>query len=241
MLERVSEDLWIVTQRQRLPGGVELGARMTVIRLPGGELWLHSPTPLDDRSAAAIDELGVVRHLVAPSRLHHLYLGDAQRRWPAATTWGAPGLAAKRPDLRFDEVLGEPATPRWGGVIEAVAIDGAPKVSETVFVHRPTGTLIVTDLLFSFPRAPNLATRLLLWMVGALGGLRQSRAWWIFTRDRAAAAASAGRILALPFDRVIPCHGEVVDHGGHPAVAAGLRWMLRGAPRAQLQPGSDLS
>lgn len=241
MLERVDDDLWTVSQRQALGGGLQMGARMTVIRLPDGGLWLHSPTPIEDAVAAAIDALGPVRHLVAPNRLHHLYLGDAQRRWPAATTWGAPGLADKRPDLRFDERLGGPAPASWGGAIEAVTIDGAPGMSETVFVHRPSGTLIVGDLLFSFRRAANLRTRLVLWMMGVLGGVRQSRAWWLLTRDRAAAAASAARLLALPFDRVIPCHGEVIDRGGHAAAAAALQWMLRGAPRARLQAGTDLS
>ena len=39
--------------------------RMTVIRLPDGGLWLHSPTPLDDGLRAAIDALGPVAHIVA--------------------------------------------------------------------------------------------------------------------------------------------------------------------------------
>lgn len=241
MLERVDDAVWTVSAKQALGGGLEMGARMTVIRLPDGGLWLHSPIAIDDAVAAAIDALGPVRHLVAPNRLHHLYLGDAQRRWPQATTWGAPGLAAKRADLRFDQVLGDDAPARWGGVIAAVTIDGAPTVSETVFVHRPSGSLIVGDLLFAFRRAPNLRTRLVLWMMGVHGGLRQSRAWWFFTRDRAAAAASAAQLLALPVDRAIPCHGEVIDRGGHEATAAALRWMLRGAPRARLRAGTDLS
>ena len=39
---------------------LEIGTRMTVIRLGNGDLFLHSPVPLDDETCAALDALGPV-------------------------------------------------------------------------------------------------------------------------------------------------------------------------------------
>ncbi|MBK8262387.1 MAG: DUF4336 domain-containing protein [Nannocystis sp.] len=218
------QDLWIVDHPQRMPGGWRMDTRMSVLRLPDGALWLHSVVPIDDALAAQLDALGPVRHLVAPNLLHHLYLGPAQQRWPEAHTWAPPGLSDKRPELRIDHQLAGRAPPSWGGVIEEIAIDGAPGLAESIFFHRPTATLIVADLVFALRTAPNLRTALILWMVGALGGVRQSRLLRAMIRDRAAAAASIRALLALPFERLVPAHGEVIEADAHAQVSGALAW-----------------
>ena len=48
--------------------------RMVVIRLADGSLWLHSPIQFTSDLAKQIDALGEVRYLVAPNKLHHLFL-----------------------------------------------------------------------------------------------------------------------------------------------------------------------
>lgn len=54
----------------------DFSTRMTVIRLPDGGLFLHSPIRLDDGLRAELDALGTVRAVVAPNKAHHLYVGD---------------------------------------------------------------------------------------------------------------------------------------------------------------------
>ncbi len=234
MLQNLAPDLWILDHPQRLPGGLRMSTRMTIVRLPGGDLWLHSAVPLSDADAAAIDALGPVRHIVAPNLLHHLYLAPARARWPAARVWAPPGLRDKRPDLAIDAHLTGDAPTAWAGAIAALPIDGAPPIAETVFVHRPSATLIVGDLVFAIRRAEGLRTRLAFWLMGVLGGVRQSRAWRLLTRDRPAAAAAAERVLAEPFDRLVPCHGDVIAAGAHAEVERALTWMRRGAERPRL-------
>ena len=45
-LRQVTEGLWTVEDELRLPGGVCLPIRATIVALPAGELLVHSPTPL---------------------------------------------------------------------------------------------------------------------------------------------------------------------------------------------------
>ncbi|MCP4444249.1 MAG: hypothetical protein GY811_02740 [Myxococcales bacterium] len=45
------------------------------------------------------------------------------------------------------------------------------------------------------------------------------------TKDRAAMAASARSVLALDYQRVIMCHGEVVEDGRDFTTSA-LAWLL---------------
>jgi hypothetical protein len=46
---------------------------MAVLRLSDGSLWVHSPVELDDTLAAALDELGPVKHIVTPNYEHTKY------------------------------------------------------------------------------------------------------------------------------------------------------------------------
>ena len=50
MLDRLAEDLWVEARPLRF-FGVEMGTRMTVVRLADGGLWVHSPVPSPQRPA----------------------------------------------------------------------------------------------------------------------------------------------------------------------------------------------
>src|SRR5262249_51777678 len=70
-----ADQLWIADMDAQR-GGFEFGARMTVVRLPGGELWLHSLVALTPELRQELDGLGPVRFLVAPNRLHYQHLAE---------------------------------------------------------------------------------------------------------------------------------------------------------------------
>jgi hypothetical protein len=208
-LHPVAPDVWQVGDLLALPGRVRLPVNATIVRLPDGSLVVHSPVAFDDATAAAIDALGPVRHLVAPNRLHHLYVGPALARWPAALLHLAPGLAAKRPDLAAARHVEIGSGAPFAGALDAVVVGGAPMMGETVHFHRASGTLLCADLVFRITRPANLPTRALLAIVGAGGGrLAQSRVWRFAARDRGATRAAADQILAWPIERVAVAHGE---------------------------------
>lgn len=212
MLTPIADDLWELAGEQRLPGGARFPLRMTVVRLPDRRLVLHSPVPIDDAAAAAIAALGDVAHVIAPNRYHHLHLEAALRRFPHAAAHLAPGLAAKHPSVAPAGELGDVAPAAWRDHLDQVHLAGAPKVAETVFLHRASRTLIATDLAFHITRPANLRTRMLLRFVGAGGGrLAASRAWKLLVADRAAATAAIARIEAWAPIRYVPAHGAIYE------------------------------
>lgn len=215
---------------QVLPGGFRMPTRMTALPLDDGGVALISPVPMDDALAARVEALGEVRYLVAPNLLHHLYLGDAAKRWPAATVLAPRGLRAKREDLAIGGDLEDGLPEPLAHSVDAVRVDGAPSIDEHVFFHRATRTLVVTDLVFNVTRPEGLVAHVTLFLVGCHGKLAQSRAWRFFVKDRAAAAASAARIVALDAATVVVAHGDVVTDDAAARLAGALAWLLPARP-----------
>ncbi|MEO0593160.1 MAG: DUF4336 domain-containing protein [Myxococcota bacterium] len=225
--EPIAEDVFELSGEVRMIAGWYLPLRTVVLKL-GDSLWVHSPVALDEAVAERIDALGSVRWLVAPSNLHHLFIGDWKRRWPDATMIGARGLLRKRPDLTFDATL-DSAELEWPGV-EHVYIEGAARLGETVFFHRPSRSLVCTDLMFNL-HANNTRGFLTPWilrMTGAYGRPAQSRLLRSVTKDRGRARSSLERVLEWPIERVLMAHGDVVDSDAKDILRSSCHWMLSG-------------
>lgn len=215
----LDDDLWIVDHPHRMPGGLDLPTRMTVVRLPDGTLWLHSPVPVDDETARALEALGPVAHVVAPSLMHDLFTSSAMARWPQASLWTSPALPERHPEWSVTGTISEKAPDAWGGALQVHAIAGAPRVDEVVFHHAPSRTLIVTDLVFHLYDPPNLQSRLMRALIGAQDRFAVSRSWrWVFSKDRQATRRSLDPVLAWDFERVVMCHGRVLEAGGREAL-----------------------
>lgn len=227
LLESLAADLWVA--RRPLPIAVgDIGARMTVLRLPDRSLMLHSPVQLDASLSQALRELGAVKWLLGPSKVHHLFLGDSVKAFPDAALCGAPGLAEKRRDLAFQHVLAPQPPPGWPESVKLQLVEGAPLMNEVALLHTPSRTLVLTDLVFNVqPEVKNRA-RLFHWLVGATGHFGPHRLIRFGIRDRAAARRSLDRILAWDFDRVVMSHGEVVSTGGHRLIEQAFAFLRRG-------------
>lgn len=225
-LRALAPNLWVAERGLTLAVG-DIGTRMTVIRLAGGGLFLHSPVRLDAETRRALDEVGQVRAVVAPSKVHHFFVGDYIAAYPAARIYGAPGLAEKRRDISFHGVLSNDAPPEWHGQIEQHVFRGASFMNEVVFFHAATRTLLLTDLAFNVPanHRAALRARLFYWLVGAAGRFGPHRVVRLGIRDRATARASVQTILQWDFDRVIVTHGDVLDTDGHARFAAAFAFL----------------
>ena len=226
-LTPLATDLWVATRPLPIAVG-DIGTRMTVVRLADGGLFLHSPVRLDADTRLALDALGPVRCVVAPSAVHHLFVGDYLAAYPEARAFGAPGVAKKRPDLRFSAELSDEAPPEWRAALEQHLFRGAPMMNEVVFFHPSTRTLLLTDLAFNVRDAPAGRARLFCWLVGAVGRFGPHRIVRFGIRDRRVAAESVRRILAWDFDRVVVTHGDVLESGGRRAFAEAFAFL--GAP-----------
>lgn len=226
MLQRLADGLWVDARPFRAGPFLEIGTRMSVVRLADRGLLLHSLVEIDAETRAALEALGPVHHLVAGNQLHHRYLASAAKAFPQAELWGPPGLAEKRKDLRFEGVLGDEAPAAWGTDLDQLAVRGIPRMNEVAFLHRASRTLLVTDLCFNVRHSDQLGTRLFMRVNGAYGRFGPTRLLRSLVRDRPALRASVEKILAWDFDRVVVTHGEVLERGGRDALRAGFKWLL---------------
>jgi Domain of unknown function (DUF4336) len=225
-LRSLAPNLWVADRPFKLPLRLgDIGCRMTVIRLANGGLFLHSPVPLDATLSAALDQLGQVRAIVAPSKAHHLFVGDYVKAYPAAKLHGAPGLPEKRKDLMFDAILSDESPPDWRGQIDQHMFRGAPFLNEVVFFHRPTSTVIFTDLAFNVAAEDTAKARVFYWISGAAGHFGPHRLVRRMIADRNAARESIWTILKWAFDRVIVTHGDVLERGGRDRVRAAFSYL----------------
>lgn len=230
-MQQLHSDLWIADSPLRFLG-LEVGARMTVVRLPGPKLLLHSPIAAAADLVCEVKALGPVAYLVAPNRLHHLFVGEWQRACPDASTYVAPGLDTKRADLTISGVLDDEPEPGWRDAVDQVVLGGFPFANEVVFFHRPSATLIATDLAFNIGSSSPPLTRLAFRLGGTYGRLSPTLLERIFVRDRTAFRQSLERILEWPFDRVVVAHGEVSERGGREELIRGYSWVLGGGRAA---------
>ncbi|MCQ8241279.1 DUF4336 domain-containing protein [Rhizosaccharibacter radicis] len=218
-----------------LPGaaGRVVGVRMTVIRLADGGLLLHSPTRFTPALHRELQELGPVRHMVAPNLAHWLFMERWAAMLPDATVWAAPGLAdrrqVRRSGLRIDGVLEDRAPPDWGEEIALRLVPGGGGFREAALFHRPSRTLVLTDLVMNL-QARKLPA--LIRPLARLGGMVSPdgmpppylRA--LVRLKRRAAAEAADRLLALEPARVIFAHGDWFREKGGERLRRSWRWLL---------------
>lgn len=230
MLHPLDRDLWLA-DGPTVPfmGLFPYPTRMAVVRLRSGELWIWSPVPHDEALASELAELGPVRHLIAPNKIHHLFLGSWAEAYPDARLWAAPGLAPKRPDLHFHGELSDEPEKEWADDIDQVVFGGSLFMDEVVFGHRASRTVFVTDLIQRFPAAEARGWRGALMRMDGLVGERGStpREWRLSFWNRTRARAARSRVLAWEPERLVIAHGQCTEEGAREIVADALGWMGR--------------
>jgi hypothetical protein len=224
-MQQLHSDVWVTSSPLRFLG-VEVGARMTVVRMPDDRLLLHSPISASEELVREVQALGTVQYLVAPNKLHHLYVGEWQRVCSAAETYVAPGLETKRADLSITGVLTSEPEAGWKGELDQVLVGGFQFANEAVFFHRASATLIVTDLAFNFGANSPPLTRAFIRLAGSYGEVGPSLLERLLVRDRPAFRKSLEQILEWPFERVVVAHGDVSEAGGRAELIRGYSWVL---------------
>ncbi len=101
---------------------------------------------------------------------------------------------------------------QWLPELQVIPIKGAPKMAESVLFHRPSGTLVVCDLLFHFPEIDSVWSKVLLTMVlGTDPAPGFSKRVKMSIKDNVAFATSLEKVKMLPVKRVVPGHGVVLE------------------------------
>ena len=211
MLVRHDTDLWSAEHTFRWQAGlIPIPVRMTVIRLRDGQLIVHSPVPLSPELRDELDALGPVAFIVVPEA-HGKFAAQVARAYPSARLLPAPGSLADQP----------PAA--WAEQVESHLVLGF-RLNEVVLFHRPSRTLVLTDLCFNIQRSSSGVARAFFRANGMWQRFGPSRIIrTIAVSDRAALQRSLERVCRWDFERIVPGHGDVIERGGREALRAAWR------------------
>ncbi len=227
MQRSLGEDIWSLDGPEISFLGARMHTRMTVVRLSGGGLWVHSPIQLE-AALPFIESLGEApAALVAPNRFHHMFVHQWRARWPDALVFADTALRKKVPALSDALPLNDIAHPLYGEDLDQVNFLGNRLFSEVVFFHRPSGTLILTDLMVNL-RTEGLGplARLYLRFEQAAypdGGVLRLYRW--ATSDRAAARRARDRVLAWQPRQITFCHGEPFTEDAQTVLRREFAWL----------------
>jgi len=213
--EYVKDKIFIVEYPLRF-AGMDIYGRMTLIRLNSGDLWLHDPCQIDAKLKGEIDQLGHVSFIIAPGNYHHLFVSDFQQHFPDAETFLCPGLEQKRPNLKFDWILGNRSDLRWQAEIDQILIQGTKYISEVVFLHKESNTLILVDLLENigddYPHDTNLWLKF--WWKAVFKMWNNPKAapeYQMGWGDKKIVKEGLEKILSWDFERIILAHGNLIE------------------------------
>jgi len=227
MLEEFGPSLFVAEGPTVSFYGFPYPTRMAVARLADGSLWIWSPVALSDELAAEVEALGPVRHIVSPNKIHHLFLSQWRDRWPDARLYAPPGLAGKKPELRFDaELLDEP-DPAWAAEIDQVIFRGSLAMEEVVFFHKASRTAIVCDLIQRFDPDKTTGWKGLLMRLDGLVGEHGStpREWRASFLRRGPARAALQKVLDWNPERLVIAHGACAQSGATEIIRKALSWI----------------
>ncbi|MDH4001536.1 MAG: DUF4336 domain-containing protein [Xanthomonadales bacterium] len=207
--------------------GFPYPTRMAVIRLTDGSAWVWSPVALNDELADSVESVGPVRFIVSPNKIHHLFLSEWSRRWPEARLYAPPGLAKRKPELKFDDELRDEADPAWATDIDQVIFHGSVAMEEVVFFHRQSRCAIVCDLIQRHPEVNMTGWKGRLMRMDSLVGEQGStpREWRASFLKRGAARVAREKLLSWNPERLLIAHGDCAQTGASEIITDALSWI----------------
>jgi len=230
-------------------GRIQIGGRATLVRLLSGSVAVFSPVALTPEVKAYVSSFGPVRYITAPDFEHHIFVGQWHNEFPEAKVICVEGLPEKRAKqnnepVKFDVVFTKQdhgmtkVDEAFDAEFEYEYIPSHPN-KELVFLAKKEKTLIEADLMFNLPANEQYSR------AGGVGGVltnisnfiqgtsgtraiwQQRFIWYLLSRsDRPAFNASVSRIASWDFDKIIPCHGDVIETGGNDVFKRMFGWHL---------------
>ncbi|CAE6392594.1 hypothetical protein RSOLAG22IIIB_11025 [Rhizoctonia solani] len=234
VIREVVQNVWTFSKPFARFGIFPVGGRSTAVRLQSGDVWLLASTPLNDATKAKLNELGPVKYICGADAVHHLFLGQYKREYPEAKVIGVAALIQKKKgEFEFDGAYGrDPPETKYGyePEIQACYFSGFQN-QDVAFLHAPSKTLIQADLLFNLPGKEQYSKSKSSGkfpFFGNLGPMMRSHKTFLWSagRDKNAMSRDAKTVAGWDFDRIIPCHGDVIESGGKAAWCEAFKWYL---------------
>ncbi|KIJ30807.1 hypothetical protein M422DRAFT_267638 [Sphaerobolus stellatus SS14] len=219
VIKQVAQDVWTFSRPFARMGIIPFGGRSTVIKLRDGNVWVLASTPLEDATKTKIDQLGALqRYIVGPDAVHYLYLSARfKKAYPQAKVIGVEPLKDKKGVPKLDGVYGvDPSETKYGfeDEVQSCYFSAFAK-KDVAFNHIASKSLIEADLLFNLPAREQYSTTqkkpfLYNHNFGPSSWLHQ-KLLWLAGSNTATMKKDVQTVASWDFDRIIPCHGDVIE------------------------------
>jgi len=215
VMKELGENIWVHDDVMSLAGKL-LELRMTIVKLSNGGLWVHSPTALSPELIEEIKTLGSVSFIVGASNGHNIWLREWQDAFPDAALYVSGGIP-KKLKLTNYQVLSESHDSIWAEDLDREFMLGVPLFNESVFFHKSTKSLIVTDLIQNYPDErppgfPGFVTKYLFEPIGFKGTcVAPPLKMGFMIKDKQNFALFIERVLDWDFERIIVTHGDIIE------------------------------
>ena len=151
-------------------------------------------------------------------------MSEWAEQWPDARRYAPPGLARKKPDLRFGAALSDEPDPVWAADIDPVIVRSSFVMDEVAFFHRTARTAIMCDLIQRHRESAMLGWKgRLMRLDGLVGEQGSTPREWRATFLRRQAARD--NVLAWKAERRVIAHGEYVQTEATSMIATALCWI----------------
>ena len=230
-LQKFGENIWIIDGLPVRDMGVMFTTRMVVVRLSSGSLWVDSPVALPPDTLKRITDLGPVRYILAATPRHVWRLALWHALFPDAELWASrrTPFTLQKGKLPLSGILGDEPPEAWRDDFDQLAFKGNPLIEEVLFLHKPSRTVILDDLIQIHPRVKGRLFRNALFKLEGVeapqGGVGLDiRLTFI---HRTLARRSLEKLLSWDFDKLIIAHGPCIERNAKPFVERAFRWLDR--------------
>jgi hypothetical protein len=201
---------------------------MTIIRI-GGDLLVHSPTPLTPELKREVEGIGRARWIIGPNRIHYWWIPEWHAAFPEAEVYLAPRIreqAGSHIDFGCHVLERDNGYP-WDEEIATLPVEGS-YMTEVVFFHRRSRTLVLTDLIENFE--PRKIRSWLMRILTRFGGVQDPegampRDMRVSYRDKARLKAAVDIMIGWNPERIILAHGRWYDRNGADELRRAFRWL----------------
>jgi hypothetical protein len=213
-MRSIGEDIWVVDDSFKLMG-CSMGLRMTVVKTSDGSVWVHSPTRINEELKAKVSAIGPVKHLVAASNGHNIWIRDWQDAFSDAKVHIAAGIPKKIKIENFDLLDGDKGN-LWTDDFDHAYMP-VNFFNEHVFFHKKSKSLIVTDFVQNHSNLVRIGAKektlgKLFSVMGFKGECTAPPLKMGFVRkDKVGFEKFAKKVLSWDFDKIVVTHGAIID------------------------------
>lgn len=235
VIREVTNNIWIFSTPFKRNGIVPFGGRSTAVKLKDGGVWVLASTPLNEATKTKLEELGPVKYIIGADAVHYMFLGEFKQAYPDAKVIAVHEAESKTKGLKFDGAWGKDAPDTKYGFedeIQHLYFSGF-KNKDVAFFHPSSKTLIQADLLLNLPATEQYSKTgssgsipFLGQFVNPFSYLHKTILWGTGV-DKDAMRKDAAVVAGWDFERIIPCHGDVIEKNGKAAWTTAYEWYLK--------------